>query len=197
MKLSARTRYAARILLDLARFDKGGPVAATLLSQHTGVSVQFIEQILKPLKQAGLTRSTRGASGGHSLATRPDAITLGEVVRLMEGGINLTLCSSEETSTCSSRTHCPTRSAWVKVSRSLEQELDAITMQDLLNDYYTVCTPNREEMFPVCRAEDGNLPRGSRTKLKTVKKTADKAPAGKSAKGEGAKRSPKRRIIAG
>ena len=84
MKLSAKTRYAARILLDLARHEKAEPVPATRLSQHTGVSVQFIEQILKPLKLAGLTQSTRGASGGHSLAKKPADITLADVVHLME-----------------------------------------------------------------------------------------------------------------
>lgn len=151
MKLSARTRYAARILLDLARHSNSGPIAATRLSQHTGVSVQFIEQILKPLKQAGLTTSTRGASGGHSLAKPAQQITLGEVVRLMEGGIHLTLCSSEETATCASWDFCPTRTAWVKVSKTLEQELDAITLKDLLDDYYAVPTSNNAGRFPVCR----------------------------------------------
>ncbi len=134
MKLSAKTRYAARILLELARHGKVGPIAATRLSQHTGVSVQFIEQILKPLKQAGLTTSTRGASGGHALAKAPHNISLGEVVRLMEGGINLTLCSSEENANCPSRAHCATRKAWMKVSRSLERELDSITIMDLLHN---------------------------------------------------------------
>lgn len=149
MKLSARTRYAARILLDLARHSNSGPIAATRLSQHTGVSVQFIEQILKPLKQAGLTTSTRGASGGHSLAKPAQQITLGEVVRLMEGGIHLTLCSSEETDTCASWDFCPTRTAWVKVSKTLEQELDGITVKDLLDDYYAVPSSGAGR-FPVC-----------------------------------------------
>ena len=68
MKLSARSRYAARILLELARHKAGTPMSAAVLSQHTGVSVQFVEQILKPLKQKGLTNSVRGAAGGHRLA---------------------------------------------------------------------------------------------------------------------------------
>lgn len=157
MKLSARTRYAARILLDLARHSNSGPIAATRLSQHTGVSVQFIEQILKPLKQAGLTTSTRGASGGHSLAKPAQQISLGEVVRLMEGGIHLTLCSSEETAICASWEFCPTRSAWVKVSKTLELELDSITLKDLLDDYYAV--PNTStNTFPVCRIINDSKP---------------------------------------
>ncbi|MDL2306740.1 Rrf2 family transcriptional regulator [Desulfovibrio sp. OttesenSCG-928-C06] len=165
MKLSAKTRYAARILLDLARHDKATPVPATRLSQHTGVSVQFIEQILKPLKQAGLTQSTRGASGGHSLAKNPTDITLADVVYLMEGGIQLTLCGSEDRAVCDSKDFCATRSAWVRVSNSLNQELAAITLQDLLDDYKTTNDKTgKSELFPICKLRmvhrKGRPPRG-------------------------------------
>ncbi|MDR2892157.1 MAG: Rrf2 family transcriptional regulator [Deltaproteobacteria bacterium] len=152
MKLSAKTRYAARILLDLARHDKEEPVPATRLSQHTGVSVQFIEQILKPLKQAGLTRSARGASGGHSLARNPDEITLAEVVSLMEGGLHLALCTDESRAVCESSDFCSTRTAWTRVSTALSNELADISLQDLLDDYrLAVIKAGNVEIFPVCR----------------------------------------------
>lgn len=161
MKLSAKTRYAARVLLDLARHDKAVPVPATRLSQHTGVSVQFIEQILKPLKQAGFTTSTRGAGGGHCLAKRPTEITLADVVCLMEGGIQLTLCGSEDKTICDSRDFCVTRTAWVKVSECLTRELSNITLQDLLDDYRVVNSKTgKSEVFPVCRLR--MLPASSR-----------------------------------
>lgn len=134
MKLSARSRYASRILLELARHEEASPMSAATLSQYTGVSVQFVEQILKPLKQSGLTASTRGAAGGHRLARLPDKITLGEVVRLMEGGILLTVCCGDKANECPRQDGCLTRRAWLKVSRSLERELDAITLADLLHD---------------------------------------------------------------
>ncbi len=152
MKLSAKTRYAARILLDLARHDKTEPVPATRLSQHTGVSVQFIEQILKPLKQAGLTRSTRGASGGHSLAKKPSEITLADVVSLMEGGIHLVLCGDEDRAVCDSGDFCAARTAWVRVSASLKNELNDISLQDLLDEHrLAFLTAGKAEIFPVCR----------------------------------------------
>ena len=131
MKLSARSRYASRILLELARHNSSTPMSAAVLSQHTGVSVQFVEQILKPLKQSGLTRSIRGAAGGHKLARPAEEITLGEVVRLMEGGIHLTVCCGEKANNCPRRDGCLTRKAWIRVSHSLEQELDAITLDSL------------------------------------------------------------------
>ena len=132
MKLSARTRYAARILLELAKNQHEKPMSATVLSQHTGVSAQFVEQILKPLKQKGLTASVRGASGGHKLARPAEAVTLGEVVRLMEGGIKLSVCCGEKAEDCPRKENCLIRSAWVDASEALERELDAISLASLL-----------------------------------------------------------------
>lgn len=133
MKLSARARYASRILLELARHKSPTPMSAATLSLHTGVSVQFVEQILKPLKQSGLTRSVRGAAGGHRLARPAEDITLGEVVRLLEGGIQLTVCCGEKANECPRREGCLTRRAWMQVSNSLERELDSITLAHLLH----------------------------------------------------------------
>lgn len=108
-------------------------MSAAILSQHTGVSVQFVEQILKPLKQHGLTKSVRGAAGGHRLARPAEDITLGEVVRLMEGGIHLTVCCGEKANNCPRKDGCMTRRAWVQVSTSLERELDSITLAGLVH----------------------------------------------------------------
>ena len=108
-------------------------MSAAILSQHTGVSVQFVEQILKPLKQHGLTKSVRGAAGGHRLARPAEDITLGEVVRLMEGGIHLTVCCGEKANNCPRKDGCLTRRAWVQVSTSLERELDSITLAGLVH----------------------------------------------------------------
>lgn len=132
MKLSARTRYAARILLELARSEDGVPLSASTLSQRTGVSAQFVEQILKPLKQHGLTTSVRGALGGYNLARPADQITLGEVVRLMEGGIQLSVCCGENSDNCPRKDMCLIRDAWVEASNILEQELDSISLATLL-----------------------------------------------------------------
>ena len=131
MKLSARSRYASRILLELAKHNGSAPISAAVLSQHTGVSVQFVEQILKPLKQHGFTKSVRSAAGGHRLARPAEDITLGEVVRLMEGGIHLTVCCGEKANNCPRKEGCLTRRAWLQVSNSLERELDSITLAGL------------------------------------------------------------------
>lgn len=131
MKLSARSRYATRLLLDLALRQTDEPRRTALLSESTGITVQFIEQILRPLKQAGLISSVRGAAGGHILDRDPADITVGEVVRIMEGGIKLTDCVADE-SNCDRAPTCRTRQVWVRASKVLEEELDSITLADLM-----------------------------------------------------------------
>lgn len=154
MKLSARARYASRLLLDLALNADRAPLNTSRLSEHTGISVKFIEQIIKPLKQAGLVRSVRGAAGGHILVGDPDEITLGQVVRIMEGGINLTHCC-DDPSECARAGECRTREAWVNISRILERELDAITLTNLLDGPPGSC-PNlcNEDGDPGAREPD-------------------------------------------
>ena len=92
MKLSAKTRYAARILFYMAKHVMNEPISSNLLAAKTGISSQFIEQILRQLRLAGITGSVRGAKGGHILLRKPEELTFGCIVKLMEGGIELAGC---------------------------------------------------------------------------------------------------------
>lgn len=133
MKLAARTRYAARLLLCLAQHGNQSPLKTMALSEATGISVQFIEQILKPLKKAGIVTSVRGAAGGHLLDHNPDAVTFGDIIRAMEDGIDLTHCCRDEVAKeCGRAEKCLTRNVWLRASKALERELDAITLSDVL-----------------------------------------------------------------
>ena len=131
MKLSARSRYAARLLLALAMHEGDGLVRTSDLADRTGITAQFIEQIIRPLKQAGMIASIRGVSGGHLLDRPPAAITLGEIVRTMEGSANIASCLDCETA-CDHSADCLTRNAWERASRAMERELDSITLADLM-----------------------------------------------------------------
>ncbi len=141
------------------------PMTTTALSQHTGVTVQFIEQILKTLKRGGLTRSSRGASGGHMLARTPEEITLGEIVRLMEGGIQLTVCCSGDANVCARRASCLTRSAWVRASQALERSLEETTLATLMEGEQPL-SPHDEA---VCRPADGD---GASARRSSVRRPA-------------------------
>ena len=133
MKLSAKTRYADRILLYLANngFDK--PVSSSLIASKTGISSQFIEQILRQLRLAGITGSVRGAKGGHILMRKPEDLTFGCIVRLMEGGIELSGCL-EKPGNCSRFDACEVRKAWESLQATLDGVFESITLRDLMHD---------------------------------------------------------------
>lgn len=130
MRISAKARYAVRLLLDLAMHTNQEPVRTADLSAHTGISVRFIEQILQPLKKAGLVRSTRGAAGGYLLSAKPSQISMALVIRIIEGNLCLTHCC-EDPSSCSRSPDCLSHRAWVRVTRVLEAELASISIADL------------------------------------------------------------------
>src|SRR6266436_1931953 len=86
MKVSAKTEYACLALLELAaRYDTGEPVRIRSIADEHGIPSRFLVQILLQLKGAGFVSSTRGASGGYQLIKRPEEITLGEVMGVIEG----------------------------------------------------------------------------------------------------------------
>lgn len=133
MRISAKARYAVRIILDLAMHEGLGPVRTTDISLRTGVSVRFIEQILKPLKKAKLVTSSRGATGGYTLLAKPEDITLAGIIRIIEGGLCLTQCC-ENPKTCHRSPSCRSHRAWVRITQVLEAELEAISIKDLQGD---------------------------------------------------------------
>lgn len=133
MKLSAKTRYAARILFYMAKHVMNEPISSNLLAAKTGISSQFIEQILRQLRLAGITGSVRGAKGGHILLRKPEELTFGCIVKLMEGGIELAGCL-ENPGNCSRFGDCAVRKAWESLQGTLDGALESITMEDLLRD---------------------------------------------------------------
>lgn len=138
MRISTTTHYASRLLLDLAQNAGDAPVSAAKLATNTGIPVKFVEKIVRPLKAAGFVKSVRGALGGHYLGCRPHDITLGSVVRLMDGGIRLVQCSTGN-QRCDTCHDCRTQKVWQAVTRTLERELDSITLADMLGSQRPGC----------------------------------------------------------
>lgn len=137
MRLSARSRYAVRILLELAQCDSDRPTSAAVLAERTGITPLFVEQLLKPLRKVGLTKSRRGAAGGHFLAKSPEDITLYEVIDLMEGGVAILDCCSESAEACYDcprMDECLIRGTWQKIIDVLAVELKKISLAKILAD---------------------------------------------------------------
>lgn len=131
MKLSTRSRYAVRLLLDLARHQDQGPVQIGDISKRQEISVKYLEQLIRPLKKASLVSSVRGPKGGHLLSVAPEKITLGQVVRLLEGQAELVVCGPEPDS-CDRSDDCQVRLAWQTASRAMYEKLDSVSIADLL-----------------------------------------------------------------
>ena len=131
MKLSVRTRYAVRLLLDLASHPSGLPRNASQLSENTGVPEHYIVQIMAPLKTAAMVQSIRGAGGGHALLKSPGDISIGDVFRATEGPVQLTQCCADPDA-CPHAETCPTRNIWLETSEALEGTLDAYSLADLM-----------------------------------------------------------------
>lgn len=131
MRLSTRSRYGTRMVLDLAkRFDEG-PVKIGDIAEREGISVKYLEQLIIPLKQANFIKSVRGPKGGHMLSRPPENITVGEVVKALEGGTNLTVCV-ENPEKCERSPGCVTRNIWEEASKAMYDKLDSMTLAGFL-----------------------------------------------------------------
>jgi Rrf2 family protein len=117
--------------VDLARHNNQGPVQIGEISKRQDISVKYLEQLIRPLKQAQLVESVRGPKGGHMLAKEPEDITLGQIVRLFEGQSDLVECVSNPEK-CNMADDCQVRLAWKDATRVLYEKLDGTTIADLV-----------------------------------------------------------------
>lgn len=132
MKLSTRSRYGTRLMLDMAQHYNQGPIQLGDIAKRQDVSVKYLEQIIIPLKKAHYIESVRGPKGGHILTRPPEEITLGEIVALLEDGTNLVECSSDA-GVCQRADSCLTRLIWKEAAEAMFARLHAITLADLVN----------------------------------------------------------------
>src|SRR5699024_4862635 len=95
---------------------------------------QYLEQIIGTLRREGLVTSVRGAQGGYMLAREPSEITIGELMRLLEGPVLMADCLGAADACVRSR-QCPYRLVWERLTDCINHVLDGITLQDMLNDH--------------------------------------------------------------
>ena len=134
MKLSTRGRYGIHAMYDLALNADGGPQPIKAIAERQGIPEAYLEQLIAALKKDGLVISTRGAQGGYMLSRRPGEITVGDVLRSLEGGLSLVDCLDEEEA-CGKSCACPSRIVWLKLREGLNRVVDGITLQDMVEDY--------------------------------------------------------------
>jgi Rrf2 family iron-sulfur cluster assembly transcriptional regulator len=139
MKLSTKTRYGTRILIELALKVDQGAIQVSKIAASQKIPVKYLEQILRSLKMAGIVKSVRGPKGGHLLVKAPQDISLGEIARLFEGQTDLVECVSTPEK-CEMASECLVRNAWYEATSVLYEKLDGISIADLVSSDKTVCS---------------------------------------------------------
>jgi Rrf2 family protein len=135
LRVSTRGEYGVRLMVDLARHYGGGARSLTEISQAEGLELklQYLEQLVKCLREYHLVESTRGAHGGYRLARPPDQIRMGEVVRALEGQIAPMICATEGEAAviCDRLDGCSTKYLWARVRDAITDALDSMTLAEL------------------------------------------------------------------
>jgi len=132
MKLSTKGRYGVRAMFDLVLHQGDGPIPLRSIAERQDISEHYLEQLIAVLRKAGIVNSVRGAHGGYLLARDPQEITIGDIIRSLEGPIAPADCVSEEVKDeCGNSPDCVVKMIWKKVKDSIDEVLDSITLEDL------------------------------------------------------------------
>ncbi len=138
LRVSTKGEYGVRIMVDLARHYGQRPRSLTDISQAEMLPLAYLEQLVKLLRESdpSLVVSTRGAHGGYKLSRDPATITMGEVVRVLEGPISPMICATEGemSQVCNFLDSCKTKYLWAKVRDAVANTLDAITLADMVKE---------------------------------------------------------------
>ena len=152
MKLSTKGRYGLRALIDLAVHDKDDAVSIQSIAERQDISESYLEQLVRLLKKAGLVTSVRGAGGGYRLAQAADSISVGDVLRALEGDLNAVACSAyQEEQTCEGADCCVTKLVWKKINDAITSTVDSIMLAELVNESKRLLEKKGSEPVQRCK----------------------------------------------
>lgn len=136
MKISAKCDYACRAMLELAiQYETEKPVQIGWIAQRQEIPLKYLVQIMNQLKRAGFVVSERGRRGGYFLGRGPDKITLGEVVRSVEGPLLSINCLDDNSrSACSIEAVCALKDVWDELKVAMENVADSVTFKDICDN---------------------------------------------------------------
>jgi Rrf2 family protein len=135
MKISTKGRYSLRMLVDLAEHKNNGFISIKDISQRQGISKKYLEQIVTLLSRPDILRANRGNKGGYMLAKEPDKYTVGQILRITEGGLSPVSCLEDNPNQCDRKGYCKTLWIWQGLEKVISKYLDNITIQDIVNTY--------------------------------------------------------------
>lgn len=134
MKLSTRGRYGLKAMFQLALHNGEGPISLNQIADMQNLSESYLEQLFSTLRRDGLINSVRGSQGGYMLARDPREITVGHILRSLEGNMAPSDCVIGDEFECDREDRCVTKLVWIKIKDSIDEVIDSITLQDMVND---------------------------------------------------------------
>jgi len=134
MKVSTKGRYGLRAMVDLAIHSSEGHVALNAVAERQDISVSYLEQVFSTLRKAGLVKSVKGAQGGYMMAMRPSQMTVGMILRALEGKL-VVVDETENTGADQSVQHCIQMMVWDVMTETVNKMVDQMTLEDLVNEY--------------------------------------------------------------
>jgi Rrf2 family protein len=118
--------------LELACHYGEGPIELKEIAKRESISLKYLEQVIVPLRTAGLVKSVRGSKGGYSLAKPPSDICLNDLIEILEGPLNLIECLNDA-KVCQRIPTCVTRDIWKEVSEAIQGIFHSVTLEDMVN----------------------------------------------------------------
>lgn len=132
MKMSTKGRYGLRAMIDLAAHEEDQPTSLAVIARSEELSERYLEQLMSKLKKAGLVTSSRGSAGGYSLARDAQEISVGDILRALEGNLNPVECSAEGEADCENAQACVAKYVWQKINDSINDAVDGISLAELV-----------------------------------------------------------------
>ena len=117
--------------MDLAERYNEGPVQTSFIAKRQGISVKYLEQVIVPLKKANFIKSLRGPKGGHMLSRSPEEIRMGEVVAVLEEGMDIAGCINNP-ETCKRSVECKSRDLWEIAAAAMYDKLNSIKLSEII-----------------------------------------------------------------
>jgi Rrf2 family protein len=139
MRISTKGSYSLEALLFMALLPEGEYVNTRDISKNTGISEGYLEQLFIPLRKAGLIIGIRGPNGGYLLGRSADSITVGAILRSVEGDLKPTECVDSKF--CPVEENCVNRHTWQNLYEGINKFIDSITLSDLVRNYKSYNEP--------------------------------------------------------
>lgn len=132
--ISTRGRYALRVMIDLAEYAEDSYVPMKAVAERQGISLKYLERILPSLVKGHLIDGVQGKGGGYKLTRKPDAYSVGEILRLAEGDLAPVACLECNAEPCERIAQCRTLPMWTKLNDIINEYLDGVTLADLMKE---------------------------------------------------------------